>query len=77
VALDHAQYEQAGGEIDRLLGNTVARLAFGDSTAKRRSVADDNQLVHAIDVLKQSRSQQDLFVIAQREQQMASANVKH
>jgi carboxyl-terminal processing protease len=77
VALDHAQYEQAGGEIDRLLGNTVARLAFGDSTAKRRSIPEDNQLVHAIDVLKQSRSQQDLFVIAQREQQMASATVKH
>ena len=73
VTIDHAQYEQAGGEIDRLLGNTVARLAFGDSTAKRRSVAEDNQLEHAIDVLKQSTSQKDLFAIAQREQSTASA----
>jgi hypothetical protein len=68
VTLDHAQYEQAGGEIDRLLGNTVARLAFGDSAAKRRSVGDDNQLTHALQVLKQSASQKDLFIIAQREQ---------
>jgi carboxyl-terminal processing protease len=68
VAIDHAQYEQAGPEIDRLLGNTVARLAFGDSTAKRRSVADDTQLVHALQVLKQSASQKDLFLVAQREQ---------
>ena len=73
VTIDHAQYEQAGGEIDRLLGNTVARLAFGDSTAKRRSVPEDNQLEHAIDVLKQSTSQKDLFAIAQREQSTASA----
>ena len=50
-----------------------ARLAFGDSAAKRRSVPEDNQLVHAIDVLKQSTSQKDLFVIAQREQAMATA----
>ena len=68
VTLDHAQYEQAAPEIDRLLGNTVARLAFGDSTAKRRSVSDDNQLTHALQVLKQSASQKDLFIIAQREQ---------
>ena len=73
VTVDHAQYEQAGSEIDRLLGNTVARLAFGDSTAKRRSVNDDNQLLHALQVLKESTSQKDLFAIAQREQSTASA----
>src|SRR5689334_13845394 len=67
VTVDKALYEQAGSEIDRLLGSTVARLAFGDSTAKRRSVAEDNQLVHAMDVLRQSNSQKDLFAIAQRE----------
>jgi hypothetical protein len=74
VTIDHAQYEQAGSEIDRLLGNTVARLAFGDSTAKRRSVPDDNQLVHALSVRKQSASQKDLFIIAQREQAAAAAS---
>src|SRR5687768_4454862 len=76
VTLDHAQYEQAAPEIDRLLGNTVARLAFGDSTAKRRSVADDNQLTHALQVLRQSASQKDLFLIAQREQSKASATAR-
>jgi len=73
VTLDHSQYEQAGSEIDRLLSNTVARLAFGDSTAKRRSVTDDNQLMHALQVLKQSASQKDLFTVAQREQAAATA----
>jgi carboxyl-terminal processing protease len=72
VTVDHTEYEAAGGEIDRLLGNTIARLAFGDSTAKRRSIPDDNQLTRAIDVLKQSQTQQDLFAIAAREQTTAS-----
>lgn len=76
VTVDLAQYEQASSEIDRLLGNTVARLAFGDSTAKRRSVPDDNQLVHALQVLKQSASQKDLFIIAQREQANSSATAR-
>jgi len=76
VTVDPAQYEQASAEIDRLLGNTVARLAFGDSTAKRRSVPDDNQLVHALQVLKQSASQKDLFIIAQREQANSSATAQ-
>ena len=68
INVDRAQYEQAALEIDRLLSNTVTRLAFGDSAAKRRSVPDDNQLMHALQVLKQSASQKDLFIIAQREQ---------
>jgi len=76
VTVDHAQYEQASSEIDRLLGNTVARLAFGDSTAKRRGVNDDTQLTHALQVLKQSASQKDLFMIAQREQQKEPATAK-
>ncbi len=73
VTIDHAQYEQAASEIDRLLGNTVARLAFGDSTAKRRSVPEDLQLMHALQVLKQSASQKELFLIAQRDQVTAAS----
>ena len=68
VTLDHAQYEQAAPEIDRLLGNTVARLAFGDSTAKRRSVSDDNQLTHALQVLTFDGAQiaaMDMFLTPQ------------
>jgi len=76
VTVDHAQYQQAAAEIDRLLGNTVARLAFGDSIAKRRSVGEDNQLTHALQVLRQSASQKDLFLIAQREQPKPSATAR-
>ena len=73
VTVDKAQYDQAGSEIDRLLGNTVSRLAFGDSTARRRSLPEDLQLSRALQALKQSQSQQDLFVLAQQQPALAEA----
>lgn len=68
VIIDLALYNQAGGEIDRLIGNSVARLAFGDSTAKRRMVSDDLQLMKAITAARQSSSQRDLLALAQKTQ---------
>ena len=76
VTVDKEQYDQAGSEIDRLLGNTVSRLAFGDSTARRRSIPEDLQLSRALDALKQSQSQQDLFVLAQQQPALAEAGRK-
>src|SRR5512141_2980350 len=38
VKVDKAQFEAGGSEIDRLLGSSIARIAFGDSTAKRRDI---------------------------------------
>ncbi|HEU4994858.1 MAG TPA: S41 family peptidase [Gemmatimonadaceae bacterium] len=49
-----------GDELDR----RVARRAFGDGEAKRRSLSTDRPLVRAIELLQQSRSQQDLLRIA-------------
>jgi hypothetical protein len=42
----------------------VARVAFGDSTARRRSLDDDLQLQKAIEILKKGQTQKDLFAIA-------------
>ncbi len=73
VTVDRALYDQAGPEIDRLLGNTVSRLAFGDSTARRRSIPDDLQLTRALQAMTQSQSQQDLFALAQQQPALAEA----
>ncbi len=66
VTIDRALYDQAGSEVDRLIGNSVARLAFGDSTAKRRAIPDDVQLVRAIAAARQSSSQRDLLALASK-----------
>ena len=72
VEIDRAQYDAGSEYIDRLLDRRVSRLAFGDSTAKRREIADDVQLRKALDILKRSPTQKDLFVIAA---QTATASV--
>ena len=47
-------------ELDR----RVARRAFGDAEAKRRMLSKDRALVRAIQLLRQSRTQEDLLRIA-------------
>lgn len=64
VKVDRAQFEAGGSEIDRLLGSSIARIAFGDSTAKRRDVVDDSQLRRSLDLLKRGSTQRDLFALA-------------
>lgn len=64
VVLDRKQYDAAGGYIDRLIENRVARLAFGDSTAKRRELDDDLQLRKALEILRRGQSQKDIFALA-------------
>jgi carboxyl-terminal processing protease len=67
VPIDQKLYTDATPEVDRVLGDRVARFAFGDSTAKRRELSDDNQLVRAVELLRKGTTQQDLFTLAQHE----------
>jgi carboxyl-terminal processing protease len=71
VNVDSTLLVQGGHELDQVIGSSIATLAFGDSTAKRKYLSDDNQLVKAIEILKNAPDQQTLFAIALRESQMA------
>ena len=64
VTLDRKLYDGARTQIDRMLEQRVSRLAFGDSTARRRSLDDDTQLQKAIEILKKGQNQKDLFALA-------------
>ncbi len=64
VNIDSAEYSAAAPLVDQWISNQVARLAFGDSTAFRRDISSDPQLVEAISLLKRGRSQKDLFSLA-------------
>ena len=64
VQIDRKQYEAAAPLVDRWISGMVARLAFGDSTAFRRSIPEDPQLTRAIDLLKRGTTQKDLFAVA-------------
>jgi carboxyl-terminal processing protease len=66
VAVDRALYDSASTEVDRLIGDRVARVAFGDSTAKRRELKDDVQLERALEILRKGETQRDLFASEHR-----------
>lgn len=68
VALDRAQYDSARRYVDRLIGNRLATMAFGDSTAKRRTVGEDAQLRRALELIQQGRTQKDLLSLASSHQ---------
>ncbi len=68
VTVTRAQYDSVAPYIDRLIATRVARAAFGDSTAKRRELRDndDVQLKRAMELIERGQSQHDLFVEAQQ-----------
>ena len=66
--VDKALYDAGGRLLDRELDRRIARLAFGDSTARRREMPNDRQLQRAIEILRKGQTQADLFVVARSEQ---------
>jgi carboxyl-terminal processing protease len=65
VQMDRRQYDAAAPMIDRMIGDQVARFAFGDSTAFRRQLPSDPQMMRALEMLRRSQTQRDLFTMAQ------------
>lgn len=63
IVVDRKDWDAAQDYVTRLIDNRISRLAFGDSTAKRREINDDNQLVKALELLHKGQSQRDLFAM--------------
>jgi carboxyl-terminal processing protease len=64
VVVDRKIYDAGVHYLDRIVDNRISGFAFGDSTAKRRQVADDRQLVRAMDILKKGATTKDLLALA-------------
>jgi carboxyl-terminal processing protease len=67
VTVDRAQWDASSRYIDTQLEQRIARLAFGDSTAMRRSLKYDAPLRKALEVVHRGQTQKDLFTIAAAE----------
>ncbi len=64
VTIDKVIWDGGAADIDRAIEDRVAKLAFGDTLVRRRSLKDDNQLRAAMDLLNKAGSQQDVFTAA-------------
>ncbi len=66
VQVPVTDWQAASGLVDRILGDRVARFAFGDAATLRRDFSDDAQLTRAVQLLRNgSTTQQALFATAQ------------
>ena len=64
VKIDKAVFDAGAEDIDRALEDRIAKVAFGDTAVKRHQLHDDNQLRKAIDLLRKSTTQKDVFAAA-------------
>ncbi len=64
VKIDKAVWDGGAPDIERAIEDRVAKIAFGDTLVRRRSLKDDNQLRAAIDLLKKATVQKDVFAAA-------------
>jgi carboxyl-terminal processing protease len=64
VAVTRSQFDAAQPFIDHMLADRIAELAFSDSIAFRRRASDDVQLMRSLELLRRSRTQAELFVLA-------------
>jgi carboxyl-terminal processing protease len=63
VEFQPGQFERATSVVDQLIEQRVASLAFGDSSAFRRWVPQDVQLVRAMELLQKAPSQAALLAL--------------
>ncbi len=63
IEIDKKLYDGAARYIDDYLEQRITRFAFGDSTARRRSLHDDPQMRRALDLLQHGQSQKELFAL--------------
>jgi carboxyl-terminal processing protease len=66
VPITRSQFDDARSLIDRMLEQRIAGLAFGDSASFRRFAPHDAQLRTATELLRQGRTQSDLFAAAEK-----------
>ena len=68
VVIDSKFDDVAAKLLTEDLARRVARMAFGDAAEKARELADDHQLLKAIEMLERSTTQSQLLARAAREQ---------
>jgi len=67
VPVTRQQFDAAQGAVDRTMEQWFARLAFGDSTAFKRSLRSDEQMRSALDLLRRGGTQRGLLALAAAE----------
>ena len=68
VKVDRKVYDAGASYVDRQLEYRLTRLAYGDSTVRRRTFPEDSQLKRAVELLQRAPTTRELFTLAERQQ---------
>ncbi|UCF21330.1 MAG: hypothetical protein JSU87_08105, partial [Gemmatimonadota bacterium] len=68
VEMDHELYDGARRVISRSLAIQLSTVAFDEEAATRRRMVLDRQLETALELLREGRTQADLFALAKERQ---------
>ncbi|WP_337170103.1 S41 family peptidase [Gemmatimonas aurantiaca] len=67
VKIDKAIWDAGASDVDRVIEDRVAKVAFGDTLVLRRSLKIDNQLRRAVELMRKGTTQQEIFAAAAQE----------
>lgn len=67
LPLDKKALDASDAYIDRLLGQRISSLSFGDSLTRHKYLNEDAQLLKAVSMLKVASTQQALFSLTEEE----------
>ena len=67
LKIDRAVWDAGATDVDRYLEERVAKVAFGDTLVRRRSLKDDNQLRRALELIRKGTTQREIFAAAAAE----------
>jgi carboxyl-terminal processing protease len=67
LKIDKAVWDAGASDVDRYIEERVAKVAFGDTLVRRRSMKDDNQLRRAVELMRKGTTQREIFAAAAAE----------
>ncbi len=66
IRIDRAVWDAGVADVDRFIEDRVAKVAFGDTLVLRRNIQVDTQLRRAIELMRTSSTQDEIFAAAAR-----------
>ena len=66
IGVSRVEFDAGRPLVDRLITQRLSRTVFGDSTAFRRWVPEDAQVVKAMELLQEAPTQRELLTVAAR-----------
>lgn len=66
IVIDRKTFDAGGADVDRAIESRMAKVSFGDAIARQHELKEDNQLRRALALLRNARTQAQVFAAADK-----------